>query len=45
VSRSYVVKHNIPEGMQRPSCSKPIRLAAQAEQGHGAESNNLCQLN
>ena len=44
MSRSYVVKHYVPEGMQRPSCSKPIRRAAQTEQGHGAENHNLQQL-
>lgn len=44
MSRSYVVKQDVPEGMQRPSCSKPIRRAAQTEQGHGAENHNLQQL-
>src|SRR5215216_1000015 len=44
VSRPYVVNHEVPEGMQRPSCSNPIRGATQPEQGQGAENNNLCQL-
>jgi hypothetical protein len=42
VSWPYVVKHYVPEGMQRPSCSKPIWGATQTEQGQGAENNNLC---
>jgi hypothetical protein len=44
VSRSHVVKHDVPEGMQRPSYSNLIRGAAQTEQGYSAENNSLYQL-
>src|SRR5215208_4373425 len=45
VSRSYVVEHYVPKGVQRPSCGKPVRGATQTEQGYSAENNNLRQLN
>src|SRR5919106_4933048 len=33
VSRPYVMKHDVPDGMQRPSCGKPVRGATQTEKG------------
>jgi hypothetical protein len=45
MSRSHIVEHYVPEGMQRPACSNPIRGATQTEQAYSAENNSLCQLN
>ena len=45
VSRSYVVEHYVPEGMQRPAPSNPIRGATQTEHPYSAENKSLCQLN
>ena len=45
MSRPYVMKHNVPEGMQPPSCGNPVRGAAQTKQGYSAENNSLYQLN
>ena len=44
VSRSYVVKHHVPQGMQCLPCSKPPRGAVQTEHGYSAENNDLYQL-
>jgi hypothetical protein len=38
------MNHNVPEGMQCPPCGNLVRGAAQTEQGQGANTNNLCQL-